>query len=329
MGGLASDSAAALAGVIASVGATSSVTVRPGVILWDYLTKSWQVEVGGLRQKVVWMTATPPYDGASCWTVFATPQGGQATCYVAGITAASPALGASGQVTVVPAGGTTCTVEVRGVPLTATRLAHYVPAVGDEAALLWSADKVFAVGKIGAAAPIIPDGGGSTAPPPPPPVIRGTAKFSASDSGTWTAGYNWNAHYGQNCYSGSGYVPSSSGNWFYSGATRALSDKTNILAVRFYLGARRAAGAYNSPATVHIWRHSHDIRQGTEPTRTLGPTDVVIPAGWGGGFLTLPQSVGVALKGGGGISIAGDPYVGFTSGSAQPNSGYLEIDWSM
>ncbi|QGJ88141.1 minor tail protein [Arthrobacter phage Edmundo] len=329
MGSVATDQAASLAEVIASIGSKSDVSVRPGVIIWDYLTKSWQVEVGGVRQKVIWMTANPPFDGASCWTVYVTPKGGQSVCYVAGIVAATPALGANGQVTVVPAGGTTCTVEVRGVPITVTRLAQYTPAVGDEAALLWGADRVFAVGKIGAAAPIIPDGGGSTAPPPPPPVIRGTAKFNTSDSGTWTAGYNWNGYYGQNCFSGSGYVPSSSGNWFYGGATRALADKTNILAVRFYLGSRRPAGNYNQMATIHLYRHAHDSRGGTEPTRTTGPHHIDIPAGWAGGFVTLPQSFGVALKSGGGISIAGDPYVGFTSGSAQPNSGYLEIDWSM
>jgi hypothetical protein len=311
------------------VGGTSGVVVRAGQVLWDVPTKTWVVMVGGIAQSAVWAANQPPYDGASCWVVYSTPAGGQSTAYVAGLVNTIPAAGPSGQVTIVPVGGTTCTVEVKGVAITATRLAHYTPAVGDEAALLWSADKVYAVGKVGTAAAGGGPGSAIPTPPPPAPPATGTAKFSASDSGTWTSGYNWNSYFGQNCYSGSGYVPPSSGSWFYSGATAGLADKTNITQVRFWLGARKAAGSYNSAATVHFYRHSHNNRGGTEPSRTHGPHDISIPAGWGGGFVTLPQSFGVALKGGGGISIAGDPYVGFTAGSAQPNSGYLEIDWSM
>jgi hypothetical protein len=324
----AQEQAAALAQVIAGVGGTATATVKPGIVLWDAVVKEWTVQVGGVQQKAIWMTTEPPYDGANCWCVYSTPQGGQSIIYVAGLTANTPALGPSGQVTIVPGGGTTCTVEVRTVALTAIRLAHYTPAVGDEAALLFSGDKIYAVGKVGTAT-VAPLASPPTTPPPPPPPATGTAKFSASDSGTWTSGYNWNSYFGQNCYSGSGYVPPSSGSWFYGGATRALADKTNVGGVRFWLGSRKAAGSYNSAATVHFYRHSADSRGGSEPSRTVGPYDVSIPAGWGGGFVTLPQSFAVALKGGGGISIAGDPYVGFTAGSQEPNSGYIEIDWSM
>ena len=238
MAGIIGDagSGADLAQVIAGVGATAGVTVRAGQVLWDSTTKTWLVLVGGIQQKAVWSATEPPYDGAACWVVYSTPVGGQSTAYVAGLVNTIPAAGPSGQVTIVPGGGTTCTVEVKGVPITATRLTHYIPAVGDEAALLWSADKCYAVGKVGtAAAGGGPGAGAPATAPPPAPNATGTGKFRSSDSGTWTAAvYNWNRYFGQNVYSGLRLCPTLHGPlvlWRRHG--RGLADKTNIGAVRF------------------------------------------------------------------------------------------------
>jgi hypothetical protein len=290
---------------------------------------TWRVTVGTSPVQAIWSEHVVPYNGAPCILGMSTPPGGQTTAWVLGVTQSAPLVGSTGKVLVATGGSQTITVEVNGVSQTATIVGAYAPVVNDTAYLEQRAGTLYAVGKLGAAIPIPPVPPTTDQTPPPPPIQTGTSDFRAQDSGTYTAAVGgWNSYYGQNVYSGSGYVPPSTGHWFYNGATRGLADKTNIGQVRFYLGARQRAGNYNAAATVHFYRHNNDSRGGN-PGLTAGPHDISIPAGWGGGWVTLPQSFGVALKGGGGISIAGDPYVGFTAGSAQPNSGYLEIDWSM
>lgn len=319
--------AADLAGVIAGVGADSTTVLRPGIT--NLVNKVWVLSVGGVAQPgAFWPRHVTPWEGGSCVVAISTPKGGQSLTYVIAMVGNAPSGAPTGTVTVVPAGSPTITVEVNKVPLTVRLGGGYSPTVGDEAILLWSGNQVFAMAKVTTTAASGPASTPVPTAPPPPPPITGTSNFGAQDSATWTDGYNWNSYFGQNVYSGSGYVPRSTGSWFYGGSTRGLADKTNITAVRFFLGARKNAGSYNSPATVHFYRHNNDVRGGGEPARTDGPYDISIPAGWGGGWLTLPQSFGVALKGGGGISIAGDPYVGFASGGAQPDSGTLSIDWS-
>lgn len=291
---------------------------------------AWKVTVGASPIPAIWMEHIIPRHGAPCLLAMSTLPGGQSTAWVLGMTQQDAIPGNAGKVLVAAGGSATITVEVNGVSQTATIVGPYAPAVNDTAMLEQRAGVLYAVGKVGAIVPPAVGVGGGTneIPPPPPPVETGTSEFRAQDSGTHTPQVGgWNSYYGANVYSGSGYVPPSTGHWFYNGATRGLADKTNIGEVRFYLGARQRAGNYNAAATVHFYRHNNDSRGG-EPGRTHGPHDVVIPAGWGGGWVTLPQSFGVALKGGGGISIAGDPYVGFVSGAASSMSGTLSIDWS-
>lgn len=287
-------------------------------------TRSWQVSVGTNIIQAIAAEHVTPVHNAPCVVGMVTHPTGQTTAWVLGVTQQSFTEGATGKVLTVPGGSATITVEVNGKSLTATIVTPYAPVTNDVCLLEQRGGVLYAVGKVGLPA--------APPPPPPPPVAppappqTGTSEFRTHDSGTWTAGYNWNGHYGQNVYSGSGYVPPSSGHWFYGNATTALADK-NIGALRMYLGPRQRAGAYNSAATVHFYRHTSPGKAG-EPARTHGPHDVSIPAGWGGGWIGLPASFGDALKGGGGISIVGDPYVGFASGAAAPDSGTLSADWS-
>ncbi len=289
---------------------------------------TWRVTMGTSPVQAIWMEHVIPRDGAPCLLALSTLPGGQTTAWVLGMTQQDAMPGFTGTVLVATGGSQTITVDVNGVSQTATIIAPYVPAVNDIAVLEVRGGVLYTAGELGVAipAPVVPPTTEQT--PPPPPVVTGTSEFRSQDSGTYTAAVGgWNGYYGQNVYSGSGYVPPSTGHWFYNGATRGLADKTNIGQVRFYLGARQRAGSYNSAATVHFYRHNNDNRAGA-PGLTAGPHDISIPAGWGGGWVTLPQSFGVALKGGGGISISGDPYVGFVSGAASPLSGTLSIDWS-
>lgn len=285
---------------------------------------TWEVYVGGKSLPAVWLQSIYPEHGAAC-LVAITRVSGQATAWVLGGSGAMPVPNHVVTVTVVPSGGTTATVTANGVSYTAYRLTSYTPAVGDKSLAVWMEGTPFLVGAL---TPAATGDVTATAPAPAPaPKVSGSSSFPIRDSGTWTQGYNWNGYYGPHTYSGSGYVPPSSGNWFYGGATKALADKTNIDRVRFYLGSRRQAGSYNSTVTVHFYVHNANVRGSGEPARISGPFNINVAPYWGGGWIDLPVSVGTTLKSGGGISIAGDPYVGFTAGAAQPAAGTLYVNW--
>lgn len=296
----------------------------PGPLSPSTTPRSWQVSVGTSVISAIATEHVTPTHNAPCLVGMVTQPDGQTTAWVLGVTQQYLTQGATGKVLTVTGGSDTVSVEVHGKTYTATIVTPYSPAVNDTCLLEQRGGVLYVVGKVGLPAAPPPPPPPPAAPPPPPQT--GTSEFRAQDSGTWTQGYNWNGYYGQNVYSGSGYVPPSSGHWFYSNATTALADKTTG-AIRLYLGARQRAGAYNSSATVHFYRHTSASKAG-EPARTHGPHDVVIPAGWGGGWIGLHGSFAEALKGGGGISIVGDPYVGFASGAADPASGTLSVDWS-
>lgn len=312
---------------LAAAPAANPITeLKAGTLLLTNTTpRTWQVSVGTNIIKAIAAEHITPVHNAPCVVGMVTHPTGQTTAWVLAVTQENFVGGATGKVVTVPGGSATITVDVNGSNVTATIVTPYAPTVNDNCLLEQRGGVLYAVGKVGlpATASTVSQPA-PTAPPAPPQT--GTSEFRAQDSGTWTQGYNWNGYYGQNVYSGSGYVPPSSGHWFYANATTGLADKT-INALRMYLGPRQRAGAYNSAATVHFYRHSSASKAG-EPTRTHGPHDISIPAGWGGGWITLPASFGDALKGGGGISIAGDPYVGFASGAAAPASGTLSADWS-
>lgn len=325
-----------MAGAVAEAQAEAAAALTPGPVVElkagrvELTGSTWRVTLGANPVQSIWSEHVVPRHGAPCLLGLSTLPGGQTTAWVLAITQQTPVDGPVGKVIVVPAGSSTITVEINGVSQTATIVGPYSPAVNDPVLIERMGGVTYAVGKVGAltAPPVAVGGGSGGVTAPPPPVQTGTSEFRSQDSGTYTAAVGgWNGYYGQNVYSGSGYVPPSSGHWFYNGATRGLADKTNIGEVRFYLGPRQRAGSYNSAATVHFYRHDNDSRAGG-PGLSHGPHDISIPAGWGGGWVTLPQSFAVALKGGGGISIAGDPYVGFASGGASPLSGTLSIDWS-
>ncbi len=322
-----------MAGQVAEAQRETALALAPGPVAEfkagrvELTGSTWRVTMGTSPVQAIWLEHVVPRENAPCLLALATLPGGQTTAWVLGMTQQDAMPGNSGKVLVATGGSATITVEVNGVSQTATIVGPYAPVVNDTTLLERRAGTLYAVGKVGATVPVQQSAPPPQAPPPPP-IQTGTSEFRSQDSGVHTPAVGgWNGYYGQNVYSGSGYVPPSTGHWFYHGATRGLADKTNLGEVRFYLGARQRAGNYNAAATVHFYRHDNDARAG-EPNRTHGPHDISIPAGWGGGWVTLPQSFGVALKGGGGISIAGDPYVGFASGAASPLSGTLSIDWS-
>lgn len=313
---------------LASQGAT--IELRAGTIMLQGNPATgpatWVVYSGGNQVTAIWNNGLTPYNGAPCVLGLATV-GKTSKYYVMWITDARPSLTGTGTITAFTAGQPTCSVKINGTVYTAQRAAGYTPTVGDVAITLEMGGQLYAILALTVYTPP-PQAQAQTVAPPPSTGGTQNSLITAQDSGTWTSAYGgWNSYYGQNVYSGSGYVPVSTGAWFYNGGTQGLSGKT-ISAIRFFLPARRSAGAYNSPATVHFYAHTSISRGGTEPSRAVGPFDVSIPAGWGGDWVALPLSFAATLQAGGGISLAGDPYVGFTGVGETGNSGALSVDWS-
>lgn len=170
------------------------------------------------------------------------------------------------------------------------------------------------------------------APGPAPTNQPGSETLIASASDTWWGPGGWGSYAtsrngGEDVYSGSWYGNTVTGAWFYGAPRPVLQGKT-ISRIRFRLPARLDAGNYNDPATIHLYAHTNSARPGSDVNRVTGPHDEVIAPRFQGGDIDLPLSFAPALLGGGGVSIAGDPYVRFASRLKDPNSGRLIIDWS-
>jgi len=232
-------------------------------------------------------------------------------------------------VTAAPSGSDTITVTAGAVVYTVTFLASYTPTVGDRVRLLWQGGSGTVLGKVGITpATVISQ---PATPPPPAASTSGELSVPATDSATYSGGaYGWNGYYGQNVYQGDGSAwgaPSSNaGAWFYGSAATQLAGAT-VTAPRFRLPARRSGGASGSPATIHLYVHTNPTRPGGDVNRIAGPFDVTIPAGYGGGWITLPEW-GNTLINGGGISITGSPYTGFQGRDTDPASGQLILPWT-
>lgn len=235
-----------------------------------------------------------------------------------------------GTVTTVPGGSDTITITANGTAYTATFLTGYTPTVGDRVRLLWQGPNVTVIGKVG----VTPSSGTIDAgtATPPPPKSSDTFNAPATDSATLYGPGGWDswAGGGGNIHQGSWNGSTVTGAWFYGNTMAELSGAT-ITRVRFRVPGRRSIGAYNSAGTLHLYAHTSPSRPGGDVTRVSGPADVSIPAGWAplpaDGWVDLPTSFASTLISGGGISISGDPYMGFIGKPSDPASGQLRLDW--
>lgn len=172
------------------------------------------------------------------------------------------------------------------------------------------------------------------APPAAPPAANppGSETLIATASDTWWGPGGWGSYAtsrngGEDVYSGSWSGSTVTGAWFYGAPRPVLQGKT-ISRIRFRLPARLAAGNYNAPATIHLYAHTNGSRPGSDVNRVTAAHDVAVIANFQGGDIDLPLSFAPALVAGGGVSIAGDPYVRFASRLKDPTSGQIILDWS-
>jgi hypothetical protein len=193
---------------------------------------------------------------------------------------------------------------------------------------MWAAGKPTITGAIQSTTP--PEA--PPAPEPPPANPPGSETLIATASDTYWGPGGWGSYAtsrggGEDVYTGTWSGATVTGAWFYGAPRPALQGKT-ISRLRLRLPARIRAGNYNDPATIHVYAHTSGARPGGDVNRVTGPHDITVPPGFAGGDFDLPLSFAPALVGGGGISIAGNPYAAFNSRLDEATSGRLIIDWS-
>lgn len=196
---------------------------------------------------------------------------------------------------------------------------------GDQVYITWDGATPTIIGIVAAVATVH-----TAAPIAPTGTASGETALIATASDTWGVG-GWgrwasSQRGGQDVYSGSWGGYTMTGAWFYGAAKPELAGKT-ITRVQFKIPARLSVGA-SGPATIHLYAHNSGARPGGDVSRIVGPFDVTVQQGSGGGYVDLPLTFADALVAGGGISIAGEPYVGFKSRLADPESGKTLISWS-
>lgn len=168
------------------------------------------------------------------------------------------------------------------------------------------------------------------APVNPDPTV-GTGKASATKTNTWWGPGGWGSWAesqlgGEQVYSGTWGGASVTGAWFYGSAFTGLAGKT-VTEIRFRLPKRLNIGGSGS-ATVHLYAHPSKSQPGSDVSRSVGPYDVTVAQEQCAHWVTLPLTFAPVLTAGGGISIAGDPYVGFNGRIKDPQSGRIEMDWT-
>ena len=243
-------------------------------------------------------------------------------------------LPAEGKVKTVPPSSPTITVTGDdNVDYDAKFNAAYTPTVGDRVNLKWDGASPFVIGKTGTVAPpkdTTKSNTGVVSAPAPPQT--GYNDYAATDSATLYPPGGWDtwAGGGSHVYQGGGsYGGPVYGAWWYGGATSQMNDGRTITGIDFTVPRRRPVGSYNSVITLHIYAHNSARRPGqfSDVTRVAGPFNWNVNP-WTGSFVVpLPSSFFGAIKSGGGISIAGEPYAGFDGRAADPSSGKLRIYW--
>lgn len=199
-------------------------------------------------------------------------------------------------------------------------------SLGDNVYITWDAATPTILGRVNEMTITPP----APVPSTPGGASRGETTSVATASDTWGVG-GWgrwatSQRGGEDVYSGTWGGYTVTGSWFYGAPKPELAGKT-IERIQFKLPARLSVGT-SGAVTIHLYAHTSGSRPGSDVTRTVGPFDFAVPAGWGGGLIDLPLTFAPVVNAGGGISIAGDPYAGFVSRLKDPESGKLIQNWS-
>ncbi|MFC8037819.1 hypothetical protein ACFUOZ_00500 [Paenarthrobacter sp. NPDC057355] len=303
-------------------------SVRLGTA-WHDGTRWWAV-VGGNPLGARWADPAQAVQGANILVGIINEGRGQSSAVVlSGVT--DQPRSSSGQIMAVGVVELVLSGDNGGVYATKRYLGALSDyAVGDPVQLIWTMGVPTVLGKIGEVTtpPPVP-------PPPPPPVVAsGTEVLTATASDTFGVG-GWGrwAGGGEKVYSGSYGGYTLTGSFFYGAPRPALQGKT-VTAIRFRVPQRLAVGSYNSGATIHLYAHTSQARPAGDVNRVAGPFDISVVAGQQPSWVNIPNAhpafngIAATLAAGGGVSLAGDPYTGWTSRLSDPLAGQIELDWS-
>ena len=298
-----------------------STTRYFGTAYWD--GGKWWAKLGENLLDARWLDPIQPLQDGKIVVDITNDGKGQSSALVIGGYTDQPRP-STGTVLSVGVSQVVFTGDDGGSYTTSRFIGTYSP--GDPVYLTWDAATATIIGKIAAVATV------PQAPPPPPPssATSGETKLSATASDTWGVG-GWgrwatSQRGGEDVYAGTWGGYTLTGSWFYGTPRPELAGKT-ITRILFKVPARLNVGA-SGAATIHAYAHTGQKRPGTDVNRVTGPFDISVPQGYGGGYTDLPLSFAPTLVAGGGISIAGDPYVGFQSRLDNPEFGKLIISWS-
>lgn len=290
----------------------------------------WWANVGGSLLDARWCAGVRPQQGLNIVVDITNDGQGQSTALVIDAYTAQPRPGTGTIQEFIPAGPANDVVFLAedGIVYTTDQVILGEYNLGDPIYLNWDADKPTIIGRIGALAPPPAE---VPPPPPPPAAVSGETPITATASDTFWGPGGWGSYAssrngGEDVYTGSWSGSTVTGSWFYGAPRPELAGKT-ITRIQFRVPARLNVGASGN-ATIHFFAHDSTARPGGDVNRVVGPHDVNVPQGFGGGFTDLPLSFGPVLAAGGGISIAGNPYAGFQSRLDNPSFGQLLINWS-
>jgi hypothetical protein len=312
-----------MSGLKHTVAAIPAETTRRtyGTAHWD--GTRWYAKIGTSLLDARWLDPIQPVQGGKIVIDLTRDEFGQSTALVIGGYTDQPR----------PSTGTVLSVGVTDVVFTGEDGTVYSTdrfigsySFGDLVFFVWAAGKPVIVGEVPSIVTVHP-----AADPVPPGTVSGETALISTASDTWSIN-GWGAWAGsigggEKVYSGTQGL-TVTGAWFYGTPRTELAGKT-ITRIQFNVPPRLpAVGSYNSPVTIHLYAHNSQSRPGGDVSRVVGPHDVVISPGSGGGLIDLPLTFAAALVAGGGISIAGNPYVGFASRLDNPENGKLILNWS-
>lgn len=305
-----------------------------GAAFWDGTT--WRADVGGNLLTCRWLDPIQPLQGGNIVVDITTDDRGQSTALVIGGYTDQPRP-STGTVTGMTTAGTATRILFTGQDGKSYAAERFVGSylVGDIVLLDWAAGQPSIIGKVPAVAVTPP---ANVPKPPGGGDVTGTLRTAATKSDTFSptlGGWGrWatSQRGGEDVYSGSYSGHTMHGSWFYGAGNTVLAGRT-ILAARFRLPQRLGVGGAGA-ATVHLYAHTSQNQPGGDVSRTVGPFDVSVAQNAPPQWVKLPESFHAVLLAGGGISISGDPYVGFQGRLSKyqdkqdPDSGKTEIDWS-
>lgn len=293
------------------------VRVVPGDVVVD--DGALAVNIAGQVQPVWWPAGYIPTAGDTVQVIVT-----DGRAYVLG-----PTVGEAR-----PGGGTVSGAAVGGlVPVTTptgTVQARYTgtaPSPGTAIFLDWQSTTPRILSGAAAAATGGSSSGGGT-PTTPGQTAAGTLNALAITSSTWGSASGWNRYSDSVRQWRYGSESPSMGAWFYGARVAAIRGAT-VTAAAVYVPARERVGAYNAAGALRLYRHTSATRPASSDVVRVGsPTSITLPGGWGGGWVTIPTSLAQTLvDSGGGLAIAGAPYLGLVGLSRAPASGQLRLNW--